>query len=218
MNRPTARLDSITDKVRIYFAAEDSAREKGLELSRETIRFSANAIRAVHRREFDQARELIGSARANVEDMTHTLAQHGELAYGCFVHNGTKEYAEACITLALVAGETLPDPDELGVSYAAYLNGLGEAAGEMRRHLLDTLREGKIERCEEILWAMDDIYSLLVTIDFHDALTGGLRRTTDMVRGVLERTRGDFTISLRQKQLEQRLDEFGDKLNKKKSS
>lgn len=218
MNRPTASLDTIADKVRVYFAAEDSAREKGLELSRETIRFSANAIRAVHRGEFDQARELIASARANVEDMTRTLAEHGELAYGGFVHNGTKEYAEACITLALVAGETLPDPDELGVSYAAYLNGLGEAAGEMRRHLLDTLREGKIERCEEILWAMDDIYSLLVTIDFHDALTGGLRRTTDMVRGVLERTRGDYTISLRQKQLEQRLDEFGNKLNKKKSS
>ena len=215
MNRPTSRLDIVGEKVCAYFAKEDSAREKGLELSRETIRFSANAIRAVHRREFDQARELIGSARANVEDMTRTLAQHGELAYGGFVHNGTKEYAEACITLALVAGETLPDPDELGVSYAAYLNGLGEAAGEMRRHLLDTLREGKLERCEEILGAMDDIFSLLVTIDFHDALTGGLRRTTDMVRGVLERTRGDYTMALRQKQLEQKLDEFGNRLHKK---
>lgn len=218
MNRPTARLDTIADKVRVYFAAEDGAREKGLGLSRETIRFSANAIRAVHRKDFDQARELIASARATVEDMTRTLAKHGELAYGGFVHNGTKEYAEACITLSLVAGEKLPDPDELGISYAAYLNGLGEAAGEMRRHLLDTLREGKIERCEEILGAMDDIFSLLVTIDFHDALTGGLRRTTDMVRGVLERTRGDYTMALRQKQLEQKLDEFGSKVSKKKSS
>ena len=218
MNRPTSRLDTVGEKARAYFATEDSAREKGLDLSREAIRFSANAIRAVHRGEFDQARELIGSARANVEGMSRTLAKHGELFYGGFVHNGQKEYAEACITLALVAGETLPDPDELGVSYAAYLNGLGEAAGEMRRHLLDTLREGKIERCEEILWAMDDIYSLLVTIDFHDALTGGLRRTTDMVRGVLERTRGDYTMSLRQKQLEQKLDEFGNKVSKKKSS
>jgi len=212
MNRPTLRLDSVGEKVRDYFAAEDGAREKGLGLSREVIRFSANAIRAVHRGEFDQARELINSAKANVAEMARTLAQHGELFYGGFVHNAQKEYAEACITLSLVAGETLPDPDELGVSYAAYLNGLGEAAGEMRRHLLDTLRDGEIKRCEEILWAMDDIYSLLVTIDFHDALTGGLRRTTDMVRGVLERTRGDFTISLRQKQLEQRLEEFGNKL------
>jgi translin len=215
MKRPTSRLDSIGEKVRTHFAAEDTAREKGLVLSREAIRFSANAIRAVHRGDFAEARELIDSAKKNVEEMDRTLADHGELFYGGFVHNAQKEYAEACITLALVASETLPDPDELGVSYAAYLNGLGEAAGEMRRYLLDTLRDGKIERCEEILWAMDDIYSLLVTIDFHDALTGGLRRTTDMVRGVLERTRGDFTVSLRQRQLEQRLEEFEDKLHKK---
>ena len=215
MTKPTAKLDSIGEKVRSYFTTEDSARETGLRLSRESIRFSANAIRAVHRGEYDQARELINSSRANVEEMSRTLAQHGELLHGGFVHNAQKEYAEACITLALVSGQTVPDPNDLGISYAAYLNGLGEAAGELRRHLLDTLREGRIDRCEEILEAMDDIYSLLVTIDFHDALTGGLRRTTDMVRGVLERTRGDFTISLRQKELEQKLEDFGDNLNKK---
>ena len=215
MTRPTSKLDSIGEKVRSYFTTEDSAREKGLRLSRESIRFSANAIRAVHRGEYDQARELINSSQANVEEMSSVLAQHGELLHGGFVHNAQKEYAEACITLALVSGQALPDPDDLGISYAAYLNGLGEAAGELRRHLLDTLREGRVNRCEEILDAMDDIYSLLVTIDFHDALTGGLRRTTDMVRGVLERTRGDFTISLRQEELEQKLEDFGDKLNKR---
>jgi len=215
MTKPTAKLDAIGEKVRSYFTTEDSARETGLRLSRESIRFSANAIRAVHRGEYDQARELINSSRANVEEMSRTLAQHGELLHGGFVHNAQKEYAEACITLALVSGQTMPDADDLGISYAAYLNGLGEAAGELRRHLLDTLREGHINRCDEILEAMDDIYSLLVTIDFHDALTGGLRRTTDMVRGILERTRGDFTISLRQKELEQKLEDFGDKLNKK---
>ena len=215
MTKPTAKLDSIGEKVRSYFTTEDSARETGLRLSRESIRFSANAIRAVHRGEYDKARELIDSSRANVEEMSRTLAQHGELLHGGFVHNAQKEYAEACITLALVSGQPPPDPNDLGISYAAYLNGLGEAAGELRRHLLDTLREGRINRCEEILEAMDDIYSLLVTIDFHDALTGGLRRTTDMVRGVLERTRGDFTISLRQKELERKLEDFGDNLNKK---
>jgi translin len=197
-----------------YFSIEDSAREKGLRLSRDSIRFSANAIRAVHRGEYDKARELIGSSQANVEEMSRTLAQHGELSHGGFVHNAQKEYAEACITLALVSGNELPEPDDLGIHYAAYLNGLAEAAGELRRHLLDTLRDGHIERCEEILEAMDDIYSLLVTIDFHDALTGGLRRNTDMVRGVLERTRGDLTISLRQNQLAQKLEDFGDKLNR----
>lgn len=214
MTRPTSKLDSIGEKACSYFSIEDSAREKGLRLSRDSIRFSANAIRAVHRGEYDKARELIGSSQANVEEMSRTLAQHKELAHGGFVHNAQKEYAEACITLALVSGDELPEPDDLGISYAAYLNGLAEAAGELRRHLLDTLRDGHIDRCEEILEAMDDIYSLLVTIDFHDALTGGLRRTTDMVRGVLERTRGDLTISLRQNQLAQKLVDFGDKLNR----
>ena len=215
MTKPTSKLDAIGEKVCSYFATEDSAREKGLRLSRETIRFSANAIRAAHRGDYNQSRELIASAKAAVKEMNDTLAQHGELFYGGFVHNGQKEYAEACITLALVSGDAVPDPDDLGISYASYLNGLGEAAGEMRRHLLDTLRDGDIDRCEEILEAMDDIYSLLVTIDFHDALTGGLRRTTDMVRGVLERTRGDFTIASRQKELEQKLTDFGDKVDKK---
>ncbi|HEY49504.1 MAG TPA: haloacid dehalogenase [Dehalococcoidia bacterium] len=215
MAKPTSKLDAIGERVCSFFATEDSAREKGLRLSRDSIRFSANAIRAVHRGEYDKARELINSSKANVEEMNKSLAQHGELFYGGFVHNAQKEYAEACITLALVSGKTLPEPDKLGISYAAYLNGLGEAAGELRRHLLDTLRDGKIDRCEEILEAMDDIYSLLVTIDFHDALTGGLRRTTDMVRGVLERTRGDFTIALRQKELEHKLEDFGGKLKKK---
>lgn len=213
MSRPTSILDSVGDRVRSHFAVADSAREKGLKLSRDSIRFSANAIRAVHRKEYEEARELVKSSQSCIEEMSSALADHPELLHGGFVHNGQKEYAEACITFALVFGEALPDPDGLGVSYAAYLNGLAEAGGELRRHLLDTLRLGHIDRCEEILEAMDDIYSLLVTIDFHDALTGGLRRSTDMVRGVLERTRGDLTISLRQKELERRLDAFEGKLS-----
>ncbi len=212
MTRPTSKLDSIGEKVSSRFAVQDTAREEGLKLSRDSIRYSANAIRATHRGEYDNARDLISSSRACVEDMSRALAAHPELLHGGFVHNGQKEYAEACITLALVAGEALPDPDDLAINYPAYLNGLGEAAGELRRHLLDKLRDGQIDLCEEILEAMDDIYSLLVTIDFHDALTGGLRRTTDMVRGVLERTRGDLTLSLRQRELERKLDGLGDRL------
>jgi len=208
MSKPTAKLDTIGDRVCTYFGILDAAREEGLRLSRDSIRFSANAIRAVHRKEYDQAKELIKSSQACIEGMSKKLGDHGELYYGGFVHNAQKEYAEACITFALVFGEAIPDPEELGVSYAAYLNGLGEAAGEMRRHLLDSLREGSIERCDGVLESMDDIYGLLVTIDFHDALTGGLRRTTDMVRGVLERTRGDLTIALRQQHLERKLELF----------
>ena len=132
-----------------------------------------------------------------------------------FVHDSQKEYAEAAITLALASGNPLPHPDELHVHYPAYLNGMAEAAGEMRRHLLDTLRRGDVERCEKVLGYMDDIYSLLITIDYPDAITGGLRRNTDMVRGVLERTRGDLTVASRQSELESRLKDLQQTLENK---
>lgn len=118
------------------------------------------------------------------------------------------------ITLALASGKPLPSPEELGVQESAYLNGMGEAVGEMRRHLLDALRQGHVSRCEDLLAAMDDIYNVLVTIDFPDALTGGLRRTTDMVRGVLERTRGDLTMALVQQRLEEQLSRVSERLPK----
>jgi len=212
VTRPTSKLETIGEKVRSRFVEIDGAREKGLRLSRETIRCSATAIRSVHRKEYDEARKFIGMAQSHVAEMASSLDAWGELKFGGFVYNAEKEYAEACITLALVTGETVPDPDELGIGYAAYLNGLGEAAGELRRHLLDTLRKGDVKRCEEILDAMDDIFSLLTTMDFPDGMTGGLRRTNDMVRGVLERTRGDLTLSLRQRELEQKLDSLGTNL------
>ncbi len=143
-----------------------------------------------------------------MDEVSEAIAKHDDLRYTGLVHDSQKEYTEARTTLALISGAPIPDPDELGVGYAPYLNGLGEAAGELRRHILDAMRRGEMERCEEILGMMDDIYGLLVTIDFPDALTGGLRRTTDMVRGVLERSRGDLTIALRQKQLETKLEAF----------
>jgi translin len=144
---------------------------------------------------------------------TH-VAAYPDLYFTGYVQDALKELAEAHIVHALIVGEKIPDPDALGIDYAAYLNGLGEAAGELRRYTLDIIRHGNSERCEKILDAMEDIYSLLVTMDFPDALTGGLRRTTDMVRGVLERTRGDLTIAARQEKLEERLREFEERIKK----
>ena len=128
------------------------------------------------------------------------------------VYTAQKEYAEGCATLSLITDSTIPDPDELGVDYAAYMNGIAEAVGELRRHILDLIRKGDIARCEELLEAMDDIYGVLVTMDFPDALTGGLRRTTDTMRSIMERTRGDLTVTARQWELEDRLDGFEKKL------
>lgn len=205
MSGLTDNLDSIAEQVRLSLAAKDAAREKVLPLCREVIRRCSQAIRALHRQEFDQAKELLKSARNLLGEVEQAIAECNELGYTGFVRDAQKEFAEGSITLALVTGKPPPDPNELGIDSAAYLNGLGEAVGELRRYLLDSMRKGDLSRGEELLSAMDDIYNVLVTMDFPDAITGGLRRTTDMVRGVLERTRSDLTLVIRQKDLEQKL-------------
>lgn len=199
-------LDSIADKIRETLSLKDEAREKALPLCRDTIRHCSHAIRAVHRREFEGAAELLKAARSALTEAERAVAPYSELSNGGFIRDAQKEFAEGHITLAVVTGKPLPEPAELGVEAAAYANGLGEAAGELRRYLLDSMRQGDLSRGEELLAAMDGIYSVLVTVDFPDAITGGLRRTTDMVRGVLERTRSDLTLAMRQQELEERLD------------
>ena len=198
-------LDSIAENIRRTLSAKDEAREKVLPMCRDTIRHCSTAIRAIHRQEFDRAEELLQSARHLLAEVNQAISASHELNNTGFVRDAQKEFAEGRITLALVTGKQLPDPAALGVDAAAYLNGMGEAAGELRRYLLDSMRRDDLSRGEELLADMDDIYSVLVTMDFPDAITGGLRRTTDMVRGVLERTRSDLTLVMRQKDLENRL-------------
>ena len=205
MNRLTDNLDSIADQIRLSFSAKDAAREKALPLCREAIRHCSNAIRAVHRQEFDQAEELLQQARNLLDEAKQNVTGYNELSNTGFIRDAQKEFAEGSITLALVTGNRLPDPGELNIDDASYLKGLGEAVGELRRYLLDSMRRGDLSRGEELLEAMDDIYSILVTMDFPDAITGGLRRTTDMVRGVLERTRSDLTLAISKKDLEDSL-------------
>src|SRR5947209_325084 len=207
-----ATLDAIMEDVRANFAAKNAAREAALPLCRESIRYSANAIRAVHRNDFDTAAKLVENAGAQVRTARDRLAQYPDILYAGFVHDAQKEFAEASITLALISHQDLPSRHALDVELPAYLNGMGEAVGELRRHLLDTLRSGDVAECEVWLRAMDEMYSVLVTVDYPDAMTGGLRRTTDSVRGILEKTRGDLTLSVQQRRLEQRLDDFSAKL------
>lgn len=195
----TSPLESIIPRILDHFAAKNAAREQALAASRAIIRMSANAIRAVHRGEFDQAEALLDEARRIRDEAVAALEGHADVYHAGFLHDAQKEYAEARTTLALLRGGAIPSPEELGVEYPAYLNGIAEAVGEMRRMILDRLRAGNFEGCEEILDAMDDIYSVLVTIDYPDAMTGGLRRTTDQTRGILEKTRGDLTMAIVQR-------------------
>jgi translin len=205
-------LETVVEEIRVDFEAKHHAREEGLASCREALRLSANAIRAVHREEFATAEQILQRAAELLKRAKGALSAHPDIFHAGFVHDSQKEYAEACLTLALIDGRPLPAPDDLDVGYSAYLNGMGEAVGELRRHLLDSLRGGNIDRCERLLSIMDDIYGVLVTFDYPEALTGGLRRTADAVRGILERTRGDLTVAVRQRDLERKLGELESRL------
>jgi len=211
VSKLTDNLDSIAEQIRRSFSARDTTREKVLPLCREVIRYSSTAIRAVHRQEFEPARELLQSARNLLNEAEQATNGYSEFSHAGFFKDAQKEFAEASVTLALVTGNQTPTPDELGIDFTSYLNGLGEAVGELRRYTLDSIRRDDLSRVEELLAAMDDIYNILVTMDFPDAITSGLRRTTDIVRGILERTRSDLTLVIQQKKLEGKLRVFEDK-------
>jgi len=211
MGKITENLDSITEDIRKIFTLRDAAREKVIPLSRETIHYCSVTIRAVHRQEFAQAAELLKTAADLLSQAKQGTAGFYELANAGYLRDAEKEYAEASTLVAMVCSLKLPSPDDLHIDPAAYLNGLAEAATELRRYLLDGIRHGDLSRGEEMLGAMDEIYSVLVTMDFPDAITGGLRRTTDIVRGVLEKTRSDFTLIVQQKSLEKKLEIFEEK-------
>jgi translin len=198
-------LEPIETWARSELDRKNTAREQALRWSRELVRACANSIRAIHRREFDGAQGLLAEAHELNGRIGALLGGMGDIYWAGYVQDAQKELVEACCTLALVQGAALPAPAELGVAPAAFLNGLAEAVGELRRYVLDMLRRGEVDGCELLLGKMDDIYSLLVTLDYPDALTGGLRRSTDNTRGILEKTRGDLTLALRQEALVQAL-------------
>lgn len=198
------RYRAICEKIRARFDQKDAARERGLTLSRDVVRNSANAIRAIHRRQFDEARTLIAAIHRLVAEMNAALAEHPDVKYAGFVHDSQKEYAEAAIFLSVVTDDDLPDPDTLGVDYPAFLHGIGDATGEMRRLILDRIREGAsaTHMNEDLLNTMDDIYYELISFDYPAAVTAGLRRITDVLRGTIERTRGDLSAASGQQQLQ----------------
>ncbi len=206
-------LDSIAEKIRAEFTTKNAARDLTLARSRELIRFCSLAIRATHREEFAEAEKLLATARAAADEMTSGIAAHPDLYYTGYTQDALKELAEAYITFAVVNDRPLPTPGELGVDGAAYLNGLCEAASELRRRTLDIIRHGRTAEGERLLAAMDDVYGVLVTMDFPDAITSGLRRSTDALRAVLERTRGDLTNSLQQEKLLRELQAFEQRIN-----
>ncbi len=205
-------LRGLTEAFHRRFDEKMVAREAALAASRKAIRSSANAIRAIHRAEACEAERLMREARRALDEGEAATEDHPDIRHAGFLHDAQKEYAEARLTKAVVFGRELPGADEVGVPPAPYLNGMAEAIGEARRTVLDLLRGGEPHRAEAILGAMDDMYAVLVTMDYPDAITGNLRRSTDVARSIIEKTRGDLSVSLVQRDLRDALERHAKEL------
>ena len=198
--------DPLADALHDRFDAKTAARERALPAARRSIRASANAIRAVHRGELEVAAGLIADSRAALDEGLEGVRDHPDVRYAGYLLDAEKEYAEANLTFALVARRPFPPPEELGVGDAPYLNGLAEAIGEGRRRILDLLRAGDVASAEHTLAVLEDMYDVLVTMDYPDAITMNLRRSTDVARSLIEKTRGDLSIAFVQRDLHDALD------------
>ena len=205
-------LSALSAEFQRRFDEKMRAREAALAASRRAIRTSANAIRAIHRGEADEAARLMEEARRSLEEGVSAVTDHPDVRHAGFLHDAQKEYAEARLTDAVVTGRDLPGPDDLRVTVAAYLNGMAESIGECRRAVLDRLRRGEFDRAERMLGWMDDLYYVLVTMDYPDAITGNLRRSTDVARSLVEKTRGDLSVSLVQRDLRDALERHAEDL------
>jgi translin len=194
-------LDHLTQDIHAAFDERTQTRDQVLAQARLLTRFSAHAIRAVHRQEPVKVSEHLEKAQGIASSFQELNESHPEIYFAGYTQDALKEYAEANLTNALVNDLPLPTPQALGVEYATYLKGLAETVGELRRRCLDLLLKQRSSEAERLLEHMDEIYAVLVTIDYPDAITGGLRRLTDIARSIIERTRGDLTMSLRQEQL-----------------
>lgn len=214
----TDQLDLICDQIRHEFDQKTALRDEALKQARELTRHASLAIRAIHREDHDEAQSEINLGRELAQALTRTLrTEHPELFFAGYTQDAIKEYCEACLTVAMIKGEVLPTPQDLDAEPPAYLNGLTETLGELRRRCLDLLRPGYSAEVERLLALMDDVFTQLVTMDYPDAITDGLRRRTDLARGIIERTRADITVSFRQNELESKLDRLSGLLEGKQA-
>jgi len=205
-------LDLLSDRIRESFDKKNEKRDKALAQSRDLTRHAARAIRAIHREDTNLAHEHLAQAKQLAEALRTGLADEPDLYFSGYTQDALKEYCEAHLTVATILNQDWPTPEELGVEYATYLNGMSEVVGELRRRIMDIMREGHSQEVERLLDVMDDIYAQLVTMDFPDALTYGLRRRTDIARSIIERTQADVTVSYRQQQLEKRIADLSSQL------
>ena len=206
-------FEKLSDRIRESFERQNKVRDEALAQSRNLTRHAARAIRAIHREDASLAREHLAEADILAKAMRDSLVDEPDLYYSGYVQDALKEYCEAQVTVAVILNQEWPSPEDLHVTYATYLNGLSEVIGELRRRIMDIMRDGHSPEVERLLDVMDEIYAQLVTMDFPDALTYGLRRRTDIARSIIERTQADVTISFRQQQLEKMMVNLSEQLS-----
>jgi translin len=211
------QLSNICQEIRLDFEKKTKKRDEALAKARELTRHSSLAIRAIHREDNAEADKELAAVRAGALELREALKDHPDLFFTGYTQDAIKEAVEAQLTVALIRGQKLPTPAELEVEYPAYVNGLTETLGELRRRCLDLLRPGYNQEVERLLLCMDDVFTELVTMDFPDAITDGLRRRTDLARGIIERTRADITVAFRQSELEDALKRLSDQLDQHKA-
>jgi translin len=207
------KLEKIADQIRQKFDLRNAKRDQALALARQLTRACSLSIRAVHRGDMEAMQAQLTEASTLADQLRDGLKNHPELFFAGYTQDALKEFVEANVTCALIQSQPLQTPDDLRVEEATYLNGLAEVVGELRRRTLDILRSGYSEEAERLLGYMDEIYSVLVTMDYPDAITNGLRRQTDLARGIIEKTRGDVTVSLRGEHLTQAIRKLSGQLN-----
>jgi len=207
------KLEDIADRIRQNFDIRTAKRDEALKLARQLTRACSLSIRAVHRDDKEAMETNLAEAQSLADNLRNELKGYPDLFYAGYTQDSLKEFVEANVTCALIQNQALQTPEQLGVEDATYLNGLAEVIGELRRRTLDILRSGYSQESERLLGHMDEIYSVLVTIDYPDAITNGLRRQTDLVRGIIEKTRGDVTFSFRSHQLTKAISDLSAQLN-----
>jgi len=197
------------ERMREYFDSQAKLREQALDSSRATIRASARAISAIHRGDNKEAEDFLAEARAGLNTLASLTTSGPEMADSGTVISAQQEYGEAELVKAAIMEGKLLEVQDIGITYKAYLGALADASGELRRHILDMIRANEIGRAESSLKLMERIFEILMEFDYADAVLPGMRRRQDVVRQILERTRGDLTIALRQQRLEQALEKRG---------
>jgi translin len=207
------KLETIAERIRQNFDLRTSKRDEALKQARQLTRACSLAIRAVHRDDKEAMEANLAEAQHLADILRQELKAHPELFFAGYTQDSLKEFVEANVTCALIQNQPLQTPEELGVQESTYLNGLAEVVGELRRRTLDILRSGYSQEAERLLGHMDEIYSVLVTMDYPDAITNGLRRQTDLARGIIEKTRGDVTFSLRGENLAEAIRNLSGQLN-----